>query len=49
MKLNSVGISDFTCPVRIREKNGSLQQTVATIRLQAEMPRQSRKSCVSVF
>ena len=49
MKLNSVGISDFTCPVRIREKHGSLQQTVATIRLQAEMPRQSRKSCLSVF
>ncbi len=49
MKLNSIGISDFVCPVRIREQNGSLQQTVATIRLQAEMPRQSRKSCLSVF
>ena len=49
MKLNSVGINNFTCPVSIREKTGSLQQTVTTISLQADMPHQLRGSCVSVF
>ncbi len=49
MKLDSVGINNFTCPVSIREKTGSLQQTVATISLQADMPHQLRGACVSVF
>ncbi|MCF6186280.1 MAG: GTP cyclohydrolase FolE2 [Desulfobulbaceae bacterium] len=49
MKLDSVGINNFTCPVSIRERNGSLQQTVATISLQADMPHKLRGSCVSVF
>ena len=49
MKLDSVGINNFTCPVSIREKTGSLQQTVTTISLQADMPHQLRGSCVSVF
>lgn len=49
MKINSVGINDFTCPVSIRERQNTLQQTVATISLQADMPRQLRGSCVSVF
>ena len=49
MKLDAVGINNFTCPVSIREKNGSRQQTVATISLQAKMPRRLRESCVWVF
>jgi GTP cyclohydrolase I len=49
MKLQSVGIKDFICPVSIREKKGSLQQTVATISLKAAMPHHARESCVSVF
>lgn len=49
MKLQSVGIKDFTCPVSIREKSGSLQQTVASILLRAAMPHHVRESCVSVF
>ncbi|WP_457572865.1 GTP cyclohydrolase FolE2 [Desulfolithobacter sp.] len=49
MKLQNVGIKDFTCPVRIREKDGTRQQTVATISLQAAMPHRFRQSCVSVF
>ncbi len=49
MELKNVGIKDFICPVSIREKTGSKQQTVATINLQAAMPLQSRESCVSVF
>lgn len=49
MKLQSVGIKDFTCPVSIREKTGSLQQTVATISMKAAMPHHVRESCVLVF
>lgn len=49
MKLHSVGIKNFTCPVSIREQKGSRQQTVARISLQAAMPRRSRESCVDVF
>jgi GTP cyclohydrolase I len=49
MKLDAVGINNFTCPVSIREKAGSRQQTVATISLQARMPLRLRESCVSVF
>ena len=49
MNLQSVGIKGFTCPISIREKEGSLQQTVATISLEAAMPHHVRKSCISVF
>lgn len=49
MKLDAVGINNFTCPVSIREKTGARQQTIATISLKARMPRRLRGSCVSVF
>ncbi len=49
MKLGSVGIKDITCPVSIREKNGSRQNTVASISLQAAMPHHFRENCVSTF
>ena len=34
----SIGICDFTCPVRIPKKNGGMQQTVAAISLRAKSP-----------
>jgi len=49
MKLQTVGIKNFTCPVSIREKIGSRQQTVATISMQAAMPSRFRESCIPVF
>lgn len=49
MSLHSVGISNFTCPVRIPEKGGGVQQTVATINLLAQVPRKRIESCVSVM
>ena len=49
MKLHSVGIKDFTCPVSIRGRNGSCQQTIASINLQAVMPRRFRESCIDIF
>lgn len=49
MKIKSVGISNIQLPVRIREKNGGLQNSVATVSLQASLPGQYRDSCVSSF
>lgn len=49
MKLKSVGIENVSFPVRIRQKKGGHQDTVATIDLKVNMPRSSRESCLSVF
>jgi GTP cyclohydrolase IB len=49
MSLQSVGISNFTCPVRIPEKGGGIQQTVATFNLLAQMPPDRLESCINVM
>lgn len=49
INIQAVGIKDIQLPVRIREKNGGLQNTVATVSMQARMPGIHRESCVSVF
>lgn len=49
MKLHSVGIKHFTCPVSIREQSGSMQRTVAEINLQAAMPHRFKESCLGIF
>lgn len=49
MSVQAVGLNQFTCPVRIPEKGGGVQQTVATIDLQAQMPRDRLESCVEVM
>lgn len=49
MKLNTVGIKDIRYPVKIREKSGALQETVASITLRASMPSRYRGTCVSTF
>lgn len=49
MTLQTVGINNFTCPVRIQEKNGDVQHTVATVNLQAYMPKDRLESCVNVM
>ncbi|MFO7760816.1 MAG: GTP cyclohydrolase FolE2 [Thermodesulfobacteriota bacterium] len=49
MRLKNVGIKDILYPVKIREKSGGLQATVANISLQANLPRDYRKTCVSTF
>ncbi|HIP82213.1 MAG TPA: GTP cyclohydrolase I FolE2 [Desulfocapsa sulfexigens] len=49
MKIQSVGIKDIQIPVRIREKNGGLQNSVATVSLRASMPGEYRESCVITF
>ncbi len=49
MPLQSVGISNFTCPVRIPEKDGGIQQTVATMHLMAQVPREHAASCADIM
>ena len=49
MSIQTVGIQHFVCPVRIREKGGDLQQTVATVDLLARMPEDRLESCVAVM
>ena len=49
MSVQAVGLNQFTCPVRIPEKGGGVQQTVATIDLQAQMPKDRLESCVEVM
>jgi GTP cyclohydrolase IB len=49
MKLKTVGIKNIRYPVKIREKTGGLQETVASIALQVSIPRQYRETCISTF
>ncbi len=49
MKLNSVGVQDIHCPIRLREKGGGLQSTVASLSLRANMPSGVRETCVAVI
>lgn len=49
MKLKSVGIEEIRYPVKIRQKIGGRQNTVATIALRVNMPSSQRETCVSVF
>lgn len=49
MKLKQVGIKNISYPVNVRQKSGGHQRTVATISLQASMPREYRETYVSTF
>ena len=49
MKIQSVGIQDIQIPVRIREKNGGLQNSVASVALQVSLPGEYSQSCVHTF
>ena len=49
MKITTVGVKDIKFPVKIREKSGTLQETVASISLHADIPKHYRETCVSTF
>lgn len=49
MKLKTVGIKNIKYPIKVREKGGSPQETVASINLHANMPGRYRETCVSTF
>lgn len=44
-----VGIKDIQLPIKVREKGGGLQNTVATMALRVNMPGKYRESCLTVF
>ncbi len=49
MHIQTVGIKDIQIPVKVQEKSGGLQDTVAKVTMQASMPRQYRDNCVDIF
>ena len=49
MKLTTVGIENIHYPIHVREKSGGHQQTIASIRLKANMPSAHRDTCLSTF
>jgi GTP cyclohydrolase I len=49
MLIQSIGIKDIQTPIKVLEKGGGLQATIATISIQASMPGTRDKSCVDVF
>jgi GTP cyclohydrolase I len=49
MKLKTVGIEDIRSPIHVREQSGSRQETVASITLRADLPKNVRSSCLTTF
>lgn len=49
MHINVVGIKNIQTPVKVKEKGGSLQNTIATISMQASLPCTYTGSCVETF
>lgn len=49
MDLKNVGIKDIRFPVKIREKGGTLQDTVALVSLQVNTPKRFCENCVSTL
>ncbi len=49
VKLKTIGIKNIRYPIRVREKHGGLQETVASIDLRVSLPRQFRGTCVATF
>jgi len=47
--IKTVGIKNVRYPVRVRQRKGGHQDTVASVSLQADMPNQARENCVSEF
>jgi len=49
MELHTVGIKDIRYPITVREKDGGLQDTVASITLTARLPHEQRTGAVATF
>ncbi|WP_163339352.1 GTP cyclohydrolase FolE2 [Desulfopila sp. IMCC35008] len=49
MHIQVVGIKNIQTPVKVLQKKGGTQDTIATISMQASLPRSSRGSCVETF
>lgn len=48
-QIQVVGIKDIQLPIKVRQRDGGLQNTVATIALRVNMPGKHRESCLSLF
>jgi len=49
MHIQTVGVKDIKAPVRVKEKSGNLQNTIATISMQAKLADQHTGNCVETF
>ena len=49
MQIQVVGIKDIQLPVRVKEKSGALQSTIATVSMQASLPSRYSGSCAEQF
>ncbi len=47
MKLTVVGVENIRCPIKIRERDGGRQSTVADLSLRARMPSETRETCLT--
>ncbi len=49
MHIQTVGLKGIKTPVRVKQKNGELQNTIATISMQAELEDGHKNNCVETF
>lgn len=49
MHIQTVGLSGLKTPVRVKEKTGTLQNTIATISMRARILESNRDNCVDTF
>ncbi len=49
MSIHTVGLKGLKTPVRVKEKSGSLQNTIATIFMRARLLEGNRDNCVETF
>lgn len=49
MNITTAGIENIRYPINVREKSGGHQQTAASLRLQANMPRKYHGTCKATF
>ncbi|MFT5701874.1 MAG: GTP cyclohydrolase I [Desulforhopalus sp.] len=49
MYIQTVGLKDFKTPIRVKEKGGGLQSTIATVSMQANLSAQSTNNCADIF
>lgn len=49
MYMQTVGLKDLKTPIRVKEKGGGLQNTIATISMQANLSKQTTDNCADIF
>ena len=49
MQIHVVGIKNIQIPVKVSQRKGGTQNTIATISMQAGLPHSSEGSCVEIF